>query len=94
MRARVRLTKKLHDFGVARLVEYLIPESDGVEWLWRLRADDFVSNHAQALTALDGSDRRSDDNSHRMMVAKREHGRFHRRSGGEAIVDDDDRLAL
>jgi hypothetical protein len=59
-----------------------------------MRTDDLVSNGAQALTALDGSDWRSDDNSRRMMVAKREHGRFHRRSGRETIVDDDDRLAL
>ena len=28
------------------------------------------------------------------MLAKREHGRFHRRSGREAIVDDDDGLAV
>jgi hypothetical protein len=29
-----------------------------------------------------------------MMLAKREHGRFHRRSGRETIVDDDGRFAL
>lgn len=94
MWARVRLTKKLHDFRVARLVEYLIPESDGVEWLGRLRADDLVSNGAQPLTALDGPHRRGHDDPRRMMLAKREHGRFHRRSGRETIVDDDGRFAL
>ena len=68
----------------------LVPETDGVERFRRRDADDLVGDSAQPLAGFTRADRHGHDDARRRLLAKRQNRRLHRRSGRQAVVDEDD----
>ena len=78
---------------VRRLPEIVIPETDGVERLRSLGADHLVDDVAHRIADRARGDRHRADDPGRVPFAQGERARPQRRSGGQTVVDENDRLA-
>src|SRR5260221_624441 len=87
------LCEKLADFAVRGLAEVGVPVADGVTILGRARSHHVLPEPAHAHAGIGGAGGHGDHDPRRVELAQRLDRRFHRRAGGEAIVDQDDGLA-
>jgi hypothetical protein len=77
-------------FVIGCLRKVNVPEADCGEWVRHQRADHFVGNRAKRLARVPSSNRHGHDHTGRPEPANRQHCGSHRRSGGQAIVDQND----
>src|SRR5438128_997046 len=85
--------QKLANFFVARLREILIPQPDGPEGIGCLGADCLVRLALEFGAGFRGADRNGDDQLRWILLANRLRAGPHRRSGCQAVVDEDDNLS-
>src|SRR5690242_47890 len=93
-RARRGSLEQLVHLGIVRLLEVLVPETNRVERVRHVEAHDLLHQRGHRCTGLARSHGNGDDDLARTLPAKRGDCGAHRRSGGQAVVDEDDNVIL
>jgi hypothetical protein len=73
------------------LIEPVVPQTDSREWLRALHADSLVSDSFQSMARFGSTNRDRNQDAGGLVLPQGRDRSFHRRSGGEAVVNDDHR---
>lgn len=82
--------QQLPNLFVRRLREVVVPQTDSVERLRRDRADHFLDLVPELIACFGSRCWNSDDDPCRLLLSERLRGGSHRRSGRQAVVDEND----